>query len=370
MDLVREFLSRSVVAAGGAVEDSAGGFYVVLPAAEAARYGLAEDAEITLAAETAPGGGAVDGRLGSPLIERMVAARLTGVTLAAAALPAELPRSLPESLPVLLNAVRAGTVARARTPARVLAAELRLTLQGDEQLSIRVSVTLRLDDGTRVAPFNLGSAYPVHTAPLDDREQRSVADGLRVWLRHEGPRVVAGSLDTLRRRAYRDLERMAEYYASLDADMGRAVERARADDERARRMVKRHALVEDLAARRGQLRERMRAHLSAGIVAATLLETEVERFTIPVRRRSLGGQIEIRCRAADGLFEGPACTACGIATLRFYVCDERLHVLCAACGHVGRLDATRCASCTRRAPESPAISVEDPTARLSMGIQR
>jgi hypothetical protein len=160
---------------------------------------------------------------------------------------------------------------------------------------------------------------------------------------------------------------MADYYASLDAEMARAIERARADDERARRVVKRRALAEDLAARRAQLRERMRARLSAGILAATLLETEIECFTLPVHRRNLGGQITLGCRAADGLFEGPACTACGVATLRFYLCDERLHVLCAACGQTGRLDTTRCAACTRRPLESPAISVEDPTANLRLG---
>ena len=43
----------------------------------------------------------------------------------------------------------------------------------------------------------------------------------------------------------------------------------------------------------------MRARLSARIIAATLLETTVERFTIVVRRRSLEGQIALLCRAAD-----------------------------------------------------------------------
>jgi hypothetical protein len=367
MDLVREFLSRSFIAAGGAVEDSPGGLYVVLPQGAARRYGLAEDVEITLVADAAPGTQAVDGRLGSRLIDGMAAARLAGATLAAAALPAELPRSLPEGRPVLLNAVRIGGVEEVRTPARFLAAELRLTLQGDEQRNVLVSVTLRLGDGARVRPFNLGAAYPVTAAPLDERERRSVVDGLRSWLRHDGPRAIAGALDTLRRRASRDLERMADYYASLDVEMARAIERARTDDERARRLAKRRALAADLAARRGQLRERMRARLSAAIVAATLLETEVERFTLPVRRRNLAGEIAVCCRAADGLFEGPACAACGVATLRFYLCDERFHVLCAACGQAGRLDASRCAACTRRQPASPTISVEDPTARLQLG---
>jgi len=368
MDLVREFLSRSFVIAGGAVDDSPEALYVLLPAPEATRYGLQEEAEISVAGEAPPEGRRVDGRLGSPLIERMVAARLAAAPLAPASLQAELPRSLPEGLPVLLNAVRVGTVERARVPARFLVAELRLTLQGDELRSVLDSVTIRLEDGARVAPFNLGGgAYPVAAGPLDEREHRAVAHALGSWLRRDGPRAVAGALDTIRRRARRDLEQMAEYYASLAAEMSKAVERARADDERARRLAKRETLAGDLAARRGQLRERMRARLSARIVAATLIESDAERFTIAVRRRSRDGQIEVLCRAADSVFEGPRCSACGVATLRLFLCDQQLHVLCEACGHAGRLDAARCPSCTRKPPEPPAICVEDPTAGLRLG---
>jgi hypothetical protein len=176
--------------------------------------------------------------------------------------------------------------------------------------------------------------------------------------------VLAGALETLRRRARRDLERMADYYASLDAEMAKAAERARTEEERSRRHAKRAALPGDLAARREQLRSRMRPPLAARIVAATLVETEVERFTIPVRRRSAEGRIAVLCRAADRVFEGPSCAVCGIATLRFYLCDDRLHPLCEACGQSGRLDPTRCAACRRIPPAPSAVSVEDPTARL------
>jgi len=368
MDLVREFLTQSFVAAGGVVEDTPSGIASLLPEPEAVRLGLAEEAVIMLAAEPAAGGRAVDGRLGSALLERMVAARLAAAPVAAVALPAELPRSLPEGLPVLLNAVRGGHVERMRSPVRFLVAELRLTLQGEELRSALASVTVRLEDGARVTALELGGAYPVSAAPLDDREQRAASSALRLWLRRDGPRLLGGALETLARRAQRDLERMAEYYASLDAEMARATERARADDERQRRRAKWQALATDLAARRGQLRERMRGRLAAKIVAATLVETIAERFTITVRRRSQEGQVVVLCRAADGSFDGPACAACGTATLRLYLCDHRLHVLCEGCGQAGRLDSIRCPACTRRRPEALAVSVEDPTASLRLGV--
>jgi hypothetical protein len=79
------------------------------------------------------------------------------------------------------------------------------------------------------------------------------------------------------------------------------------------------------------------------------------------------GEVEVLCRAADGSFEGPACAACGVATLRFYLCDERMHVLCEACGRSGRLDPPRCAGCTARRVPPPMLEVEDPTRRLKLG---
>jgi len=370
MDLVREFLSQSLVAAGGIVEDTPNGLVALLPESEAARLGLPEEAAITLAPEPAAGGSAVDGRLGSALLERVVAARLAVTPLATVALPAELPRSLPDGHPVLLNAVPGGHVDRARSPARFLVAELRLTLQGEELRSTLASVTVRLEDGARVPSLDLGGAYPVEAAPLDEREQRAASSALRSWLRREGPQLLAGALDTLRRRARRDLERMAEYYASLDAEMANATERARADGERLRRRAKWEALAADLATRRGQLRERVRARLSARIVAATLVETVVERFTIAVRRRTQEGHAVVLCRAADGSFEGPRCAACGKATLRFYLCDHRLHVLCDGCGHAGRLDPARCPVCAHSRPQALAILVEDPTAHMRLGPSR
>jgi len=361
VDLVREFLARSVSAAGGIVEETPRGLEALLPAAEAARLGLTEELRIHLDSEPAPSG-AIDGRLGSALLERLVAARLEKAPIAAVALPAELPRSLPETLPALLNAVRSGVAESRRIPARFLATAIRLTLQGEELRSELLSLTVRLEDGAAVRALRLSGAYPVAAAPLDEGERRHAAEALRSWLSREAPGELSGAFETLRRRARRDLERLADYYASLDREMAKAAQRARSEEERGRRLAKRSGLPAELVARREQLRARMRPRLAARILTATLIETEVERFTLPVRRRSAAGTVTVLCRAADGVFEGPGCAACRVATLRLYLCDERLHVLCEGCGQTGRLDAARCPACRPRRPEPLAVSVDDPTA--------
>lgn len=367
-DSVREFLARTIALAGGVVEDAPGGLEALLPQNAAARLGVREEIALHLSSSPAPpGDGVVDGRVGSWFLERLVEERLERTAIAAVALPAGLPTPLPERLPVLLNAVRAGTAKYRRTVARFLAADLRVTLHGEEVRSALVSLTIRLEDGARTEPFRVSGAHTVITAPLDTRERRNTQRAFRSWLRREGPTVHRSAFETLHRRARRDLERLADYFASLDAEMAKAVDRARSDDERSRRYAKWAALPADLEARREQLRVRIRPRLAARLVAATLIESDVEYFELPVRRRRREGSAIIRCRMADGVFEGPACASCGVATLHLYLCDERLHVLCEACGQAGKLDAARCLVCHGSRPEPPTVSIDDPTARLRIG---
>jgi hypothetical protein len=367
-DPVREFLTRTLTAAGGLVEPAPDGLDALLPIDAARRLGIAEELSIHLAPSDVPAGNdAVDGRIGSPFLEQLVAARLERAPIAAVVLPAGLPVPLPENLPVLLNAVRLGNAERVRGYGRFLAAELRVTLHGEELRSVLASLTIRIRDGARTEPFRAGGARPVRTAPLAEHERASIAAALRGWLRREGPVLHASGLEALRRRARRDLERMAEYYASLDAEMAKATGRARSADERARRLVKRAALPADLDARREQLRARIRPRLAARLVAATLVESDVEHFEFPVRRRNRRGRVTLASRMADGVLEGPACAGCGVATLRFYLCDDQLHVLCDACGRPGRLDAARCPACHGLLPQPPVVRIDDPTAHLPLG---
>lgn len=360
----------ALTAAGGVVEDAPGGLEALLTPDAARQLNVPKEIRIHLSSTETPAGGRVlDGRLGSAFLERLVATRLEQAAIAAVVLPAGLPAPLPENLPVLLNAVRAGTAERQRAAGRYLTTEVRVMLHGEEFRSALVSLTIRLADGLPTEGFRVGGAYPIAAARLDDRERRNAVAALRSWLRRQGPAVHAGALETLRRRARRDLERMSEYYASLDAEMAKAAQRARSADERSRRQAKRAALPADLDSRRQQLRVRIQPRLAARIVAATIVETDVEHFVTPARRRNRKGSVTISCRMTDGVFEGPACAACGVATLRLYLCDQRLHVLCEACGQAGRLDTARCPACrgARSDPERPVVAIEDPTARLRIG---
>ncbi len=365
MELVREFLERTIVAAGGVVEAREGALDALLPADAARTLGLPEEAHIRLRGERDER--ELDGRFGSPLVERMVRQRLASPRVAAAALPAELPRALRADLPVLLNAVRIGDPEEVREPARYLACDVHVALHGEEVRSTLERVTIRLADGARVPTLRLAGAYPVDASPLDEDERRGAVAALRAWIRDAGPTILAGPLETLRRRAARDLERMAEYFASLDREMAAAVERARSEEERARRLVKRRGLEAELRERRAQVRERTRARVSASLVAGLLIETEVSRFDIPLRRRTRDGRVAVRARAADRVFEGPRCAGCGLETMRLYLCDERVHVLCEECGQHGRLDSTRCRACSGSRRGALTVAVEDPTATLRLG---
>ena len=362
---VRDFLRLHLETLGAVVEDEEHNLHALLPA-DATAGGTVE--EVLLAMEGPPAGAAVDARLGSRFLEQAVASRRARPLLAAVALAGELPRRLPDHLPVLLNGVRGGAVGpRTRTPARYLAAHLRARLQGDEVRHVMLDLTVRLEDGARVPPLEITRAYPITAPPLTNDEHAHAARALRTAVRRTAPTAFAGALAAIARRARRDLMRIGDYYSSLDAEMTHAVGRARSAEERARRTAKRAMLPEELDTRRRQLCERLSARLGAELVAATIIETEVDRYTIPVRRRTVGGTVTLLQRAGDGGIEGPACAGCAVAALRFHLCDERLHPLCDACGHAGRLDRARCPGCKPPRPAPLAVAVEDATATLTLG---
>jgi len=364
---VADFLRLHVAALGGVIDDEPGGLRALLPSDAAAA--LESDDEVVLATDAPPGDGAVDARLGSAFLERCIRARRARAPLAGVALPGELPRALPDDRPALLNAVRAGSARpQPRAPARYLAAHLRLTLQGDEVRHATLPVTVRLEDGAEVAALDLAGAYPVAVAPLSAAERAAAARTLRAAFRRAGPEVLGTALEAIARRARRDLLRMADYYASLDAEMARAVERARSPEERTRRDAKRRLLPQDLEARRTQLRDRLAARLGAELVAATVVETEVDVCEIPVRRRARATTLVLRRRAGDGVLEGPACASCAKSALHLHVCDDGLHPLCERCGRAGRLDAARCPACRPHGGRAGlALPVEDPTVTLRLG---
>jgi hypothetical protein len=180
-------------------------------------------------------------------------------------LPSELPRPLPAHLPILLNAVRAGEGQTSRIVARYLVTTVRATAQSDEVRSVLDTVAVRLGDGGRVSPLSVAHGEPRPLAPLDEAERRRVADALRQWMDRDGAQQLAGPIEALRRRVRRDLDRLADYYASLDEEMRVAEGRACSPEERARRAAKRAALPEDLAARRAQIAERLRPSAGRGI---------------------------------------------------------------------------------------------------------
>jgi len=368
-DPAAEFLRLHLAALGGVIEEHPDGLEALLPVEVAEPLRVPEEVRFSFGAE--PGDTAapvVDARLGSPLLERAVAQRRERHPVAVVAIAGELPRPLPDHVPVLLNAVRGGPVSPAvRQPARYLVTHLRITLQGDEVRSAMFNHTLRLEDGAAVSALRLADAYAVGAASLTATQRQIAAESVRRAIRRAAPKLLGGALDAIGRRARRDLTRMAEYYASLDIEMARAVERARSEDERARRRAKRALLTDELAARRVQVRERLSARVSTELIAAVLVESETDRFAVPVRRRTRSDTLLIQRRAADGALEGPRCAGCGISTLELYLCDERLHVLCSNCGQQGRLDAARCVGCRPRAVSHLAVSVEDVTASLRLG---
>jgi len=106
--------------------------------------------------------------------------------------------------------------------------------------------------------------------------------------------------------------------------------------------------------------------IAAHLVAATLVETDIRRFELPV---ATPGAARHGCNAVaggDGVFEGRPVVRVWRRPSASTCVTRALHVLCDACGQSGRLDQTRCRACRTTKADPMRLVVDDPTATLAL----
>lgn len=187
-------------------------------------------------------------------------------------------------------------------------------------LTAEVASALGLPEGaflsTGASPIETARAYPIAAAALGTDERRGAADGLGRAVRRHALDLLWGAIAAIGRRAQRAM------------------------------------LPAELAVRRAQVQERLSARVGAEMVAALVVETDVDKHEVPVQRRTKDGTVTLRRRAADGELEGPRCSGCGASVLKLYLCDQSLHALCSGCGQPGRIEPGHCRGCRPR-PAQP-----------------
>jgi hypothetical protein len=343
------FAADALEARGAAVERGAGTVLALLPPPLAAALGVTETCTLT-AAPTGPD--EVACTLGAPVLERLLALERGHVPRACVKLGLGAPRATAARSLAERFAPR-NAVADVRELREVERAYVTLyaswTATADDRHEGLVAVTACAVDGTEPP-----RAWSAALDPCADQgtlgSALAGADDVQAaaqWLASRTALEAVAASEPLRelarRRAARDHDRIAEYYAAVAAD---TASRRRRVDEAALAATLAHVATERDQKLR-ELGERYAMRVSVTPVALVVLVAPAVEVLVRIRRRKAERVVTLRLAAGAAALDGLACEGCALATGKPAFCDDRVHALCERCAPTaeGRL---RCPACATR----------------------
>lgn len=341
MSVLIELAREIVTCHGGVVEEGAAGVEALLPKDLAA--GLAVPEHVTFVEGHTGGEGQLS--YGSALLERMVELARATVPVAGATLPAGLPRVAGVAAAALERFTGINCVLRAplREPSEAwggyLVVDYRYSADADERREGLVRVVINEESGADVSQLHGLDADPalepgLPLLPLPAPPDVLLARAGRAAQRRARSQLAAVA-EATHRRHRRDRQRLTAYFTGLRAEMEVQLERTRCRrpgaDELAARQAKIDALGLELERKLADLAVRYRLRVELAPVAVLRVAVRVRRVELCVRRRQKEGVVAVHQSAATRGFDPLSCQACAEPVHAFALCDEALHVLCAAC---------------------------------------
>jgi hypothetical protein len=145
---------------------------------------------------------------------------------------------------------------------------------------------------------------------------------------------------SLNRRLQRDINRLTEYYDSLVAEIRRKIERrGLAGKERADEESRIYATELELERKITDQREKYAMKINVEPINLLRIFMPVVAVNFEVRFRKSAREINLIWNPLTKDFEALVCQGCAAELFRFYICEEKLHVVCGNC--------FKCASCGR-----------------------
>lgn len=340
------FVVDELGARGALVERAGPGALAVLPPP------LARDLDLpdTVALAESAGAHTVGCGLGSPLLDRLVAAARANVPVASLTALAEPPRTAAAERLVDRVIVRNGVadlLGAGHASATYLAGIFTWTAEADDRYQGMTIIAAHAGTGAEPDPGCLSviEALIAGTDPrlAEDADARGALGGAAIVARRAGlaigPRLDEVGAAVARRRD-RERARIDDYFGSLVAEAKRPrrrVERGAIDARVAALHAEHAAKLRDLA-----VRYTLRVRLDP--VALIAITMRVVELRIRLRRRK--GEREIALHVPPGARtpDALACVACPGTTRTPLLCDDALHILCETCAPAagGR---PRCPAC-------------------------
>jgi hypothetical protein len=163
---------------------------------------------------------------------------------------------------------------------------------------------------------------------------------------------LAGFLGSLERRRERDLERMRDYYQTVDEEIRRKIARMTSkEDVRQAEIERLAATARAYQARAAELVERYRVQIRVIPIGVLVCEIPAYQIRVQLLRRSARAEMSFSWNPFDRKIEARCCDACRQVTGTTVLCDDRVHYLCFAClAACPACSKAYCHACHKRCP--------------------
>jgi hypothetical protein len=366
----RTLLSRH----GAIVETAPGGLEVVTGAALAASLGLAEFQRLVFTPDPVrPDEAGDDAALrvdyDTPLVERMgqLVDTLGRIALQPCTVPALRPidaaAQVTRALTLHNGVFRVRSVETATAVRLGLFFEYELLADEREGGSAQVWVTPATRSMPRMAgwsPHDVDGSSPAHAAAGFDPGDAGESILAIPWpLAFAAARatlapVIDDFVERLGRRRDRDARRLREYSLDIDRVIRTKLSRAGANEPAQRRERDRlEATWRSYRSRLGEVADRYR--LRVRLVPHGVTVSALPGFHVNVRlmRRTASSDVTLAWNPIDGQIEARACDGCETPTPGAWLCDDRVHFVCARCfAPCPRCQKPFCRACRQTCPRS------------------
>ncbi|MBI5287145.1 MAG: hypothetical protein HY878_06105 [Deltaproteobacteria bacterium] len=135
----------------------------------------------------------------------------------------------------------------------------------------------------------------------------------------------------LERRLNRDVKRVYEYYEELKVETRRAIEKKRASGEEDKLLHRLEAIETELKWKVQDLITKYTLTIQIEPVSSILIETQSPVFWIDIKRRLSSRPFPLTYNPLIRRFDPLPCESCFYPRVPYYICDEKLHILCNNC---------------------------------------
>jgi hypothetical protein len=369
-----ETFTRTLLARHGAIVEAVpGGLEVVTGPALAASLGLAEFQRLVFTPDSASRDEAGRPRdvaalrvdYDTPLVERMgqLVDTLGRIALWPSPVPAPKPIDAEAQVRRALTLHNGVVRVRGCEPATAvrlgLFFEYELLADEREGGSAQVWITPATRSAPRMAgwpPHEADGSLAPAAAGFDERESMLALPWPLAFAaaRATLAPVIDDFVERLGRRRDRDARRLREYSLDIDRAIRAKLNRAGANEGAQRRERERlEATWRSYRSRLSEVADRYR--LRVRLVPHGVIACALPGFHVNVRlmRRTASADVTLAWNPIDGQIEARACDGCEAPTPAAWLCDDRVHFVCAGCfAACPRCHKPYCHACRQRCPRS------------------